>query len=199
LKTGGFSRPYKGLSICGDSFVIEQRGGGVLAAVVDGLGHGYESSVAAGRAAEVIRECADLRVEAILRRCHQELRVTRGAAVGILKVEEGGEGEFCGIGNIEVQALNGHSPSVFCLAGIVGHNVRVSKVMSVAMRPGDIYCLTSDGVSSRGNLKSCLPGLPEVVARRIVEHWGKDHDDATAVVLGFGEAALLAEAASANR
>ena len=27
LKTGGFSRPYKGLSICGDSFVIEQSDG----------------------------------------------------------------------------------------------------------------------------------------------------------------------------
>jgi hypothetical protein len=113
----------------------------------------------------------------------------------VLKVEEGGGGEFCGIGNIEVQALHGRSPSVFCLAGIVGHNVRVSKVMAVAMQPGDIYCLTSDGVSSRGNLKSCLPGLPETVARRIVESWGKDHDDATAVVLGFGNASLLADAA----
>jgi hypothetical protein len=193
LKTGGFSRPYKGLTICGDSFVIEHRDGTVLAAVVDGLGHGYESSVAAGRAAEVIREHADLSVEAILRRCHQELRVTRGAALGLLKVDEGGAGEFCGIGNIEVQALHGRSPSVFCLAGIVGHNVRVSKVMSVTMSPGDIYCLTSDGVSSRGNLKSCLPGPPETVARRIVENWGKDHDDATALVLGFGDAALLAD------
>ena len=199
MKTGGFSRPYKGLSICGDSFVVERRGGAVLAAVVDGLGHGYESSVAAGRAAEVIRECADLPVEAILRRCHKELRVTRGAAVGLLKVEEGGEGEFCGIGNIEVQALHGPPPSIFCLAGIVGHNVRVSKVMAVAMRPGDIYCLTSDGVSSRGNFKTCLPGPPEVVARRIVENWGKDHDDATALVLGFGEAILLAEGAAAGR
>jgi hypothetical protein len=65
--------------------------------------------------------------------------------------------------------------------------------MKVAMKPGDIYCLMSDGVSSRGNLKSCLPGAPEAVARRIVESWGKDHDDATAVVLGFGDAALLAE------
>lgn len=194
MKTGGFSRPYKGLSICGDSFVIERRAGTVLAAVVDGLGHGYESSVAAVRAVEVIRGHADLSVEAILRRCHQELRVTRGAAVGLLKIEDGGEGEFCGIGNIEVQALHGQSPSVFCLAGIVGHNVRTSKVMRVAMQPGDIYCLTSDGVSSRGNFKTCLPGLPETVARRIVEHWGKDHDDATAVVVGFGDALLLAEA-----
>src|SRR4030095_8624407 len=121
------------------------------------------------------------------------------AALGLLKVEDGGEGEFCGIGNIEVAALHGQSPSVFCLAGIVGPKVRVSKVMSVAMQPGDIYCLTSDGVSSRGNFKSCFPGPPEVVARRIVENWGKDHDDATALVLGFGEAALLAEAAAAGR
>jgi hypothetical protein len=199
LKAGGFSRPYKGLSICGDSFVIERRNGHFLAAVIDGLGHGYESSVAAGRAVEVIHEFADLSVEAILLRCHRELRVTRGAAVGLLKVREGGEGEFCGIGNIEVQALNGKAPSLFCLAGIVGHNLRASKVMSVAMQPGDIYCLTSDGVSSRGNFKSCLPGTAETVARRIVEHWGKDHDDATALVVGFGDGALLADGAPGGR
>jgi phosphoserine phosphatase RsbX len=196
LKTGGFSRPYKGLSICGDSFLIEHRNGAVLVGVVDGLGHGYESSVAAERASEVISEHAHLSVEAILRRCHQELRVTRGAAVGLLKVDESGAGEFCGIGNIEVRALHGRPPSVFCLAGIVGHNVRVSKVMTVAMSPGDIYCLTTDGVSNRGDLKSCLPGAPETVARRIVESWGRDHDDATAVVLGFGDTALLADAAA---
>lgn len=193
MKTGGFSRPYKGLSICGDSFVIEQHNGTVLAAVIDGLGHGYESSVAATRAVEVIRESADLSVGAILQRCHQELRVTRGAAVGILRIEEGGAGEFCGIGNIEVQAVTGQPPSVFCLAGIVGHNVRASKVMPFTMKPGDIYCVMSDGVSTRGNLKACLPGTPETVARRIVESWGKDHDDATAVILGFGDAEQLAD------
>ena len=193
MKTGGFSRPYKGLSICGDSFVIEEREGTVLVAVVDGLGHGYESSVAAERASEVIRDLADKSVEAILRRCHEELRITRGAAVGVLKVDAEGAGEFCGIGNIEVQSLNGQAPSIFCLAGIVGHNLRASKVMRVLMKPGDIYCLMSDGISTRGNLKSCLPGPPETVARRIVESWGKDHDDATALVVGFGEAALLAD------
>jgi hypothetical protein len=191
LRTGGFSRPYKGLSICGDSFLIEERGGTTLVAVVDGLGHGYESSVAAERAIEVIRELGDLSVGPLLLRVHQELRSTRGAALGLMKVDERGVGEFCGIGNIEVQALNGQPPSVFCLAGIIGHNMRTSKVMPVTMKNGDIYCLMSDGISTRGNLKGCLPGSPETVARRIVEHWGKDHDDATAVILGFGEVALL--------
>ena len=69
MKTGGFSRPYKGLSICGDSFVIEQSNGFVLAAVFEGLGHGYESSVAAELAVEVIRESVDQSVGAILQRC----------------------------------------------------------------------------------------------------------------------------------
>ncbi|HEX4962537.1 MAG TPA: hypothetical protein VF173_17005 [Thermoanaerobaculia bacterium] len=177
--------------------MIELREGSMLAAVVDGLGHGYESSVAAELASEVIRAHAELSVDAILRRCHEELRITRGAAVGVFKVDAEGAGEFCGIGNIEVQALNGAAPSVFCLAGIVGHNMRSSKVMRVSMKSGDVYCLMSDGVSTRGNLKSCLPGPPETVARRIVEHWGREHDDATALVLGFGEAELLAEQSAA--
>jgi len=193
LRTGAFSRPYKGLTICGDSFLIEHNPGETLVAVIDGLGYGYESSVAAELAREVIHRCADQPVGSILSRCHQELRVTRGAAVGVLKVAGDGSGEFCGIGNIEVQSLSGTPPSLFCLAGIVGHNMRSSKVMRVAMKPGDIYCLMSDGISSRGNLKSCLPGTAEAVARRIVEHWGKDHDDSTALILGFGDDASLAD------
>jgi hypothetical protein len=196
MKSGGFSRPFKGLSICGDSFVIERSNGTMLTAVIDGLGHGYDSWVAADRAAGVIRANVELSVEGILRKCHQELRATRGAAVGLLKVDESGAGEFVGVGNIEVQSLNGQAPSVFCVAGIVGHNFRTSKVMPIQMRAGDIYCLLSDGVSSRGNLKSCLPGDPESVARRIVEKWGRAHDDATALILGFGEVALLSETAS---
>lgn len=191
MKSAGFSRPFKGLSVCGDSFVIEERNGTFLAAVIDGLGHGFESWVAAEKAAEVIRANLDLSVEPILMRCHKELRATRGAAVGILKVEEDGAGQFCGVGNIEVQAMSGTAPSLFCLAGIVGHNLRTSKVMSFQMNPGDIYCLLSDGVSSRANLKSCLPGAPAEVAKRIVEQFGKDHDDATALVMGYQTDALL--------
>jgi len=198
MRTGGYSRPFKGLSICGDSFVIEEVTGAVVAAVIDGLGHGYESWVAAQKAEEVIHAHADQPVDEIVMRCHQELRTTRGAAVGVLRIEENGTGVFCGVGNIEVQALNGQAPSVFCLAGIVGHNLRTSKVMPVQMKAGDIYCLTSDGVSTRGNLRACLPGAPGSVARRIVEQWGRAHDDATAVVVGFGETQLLTDGGEAR-
>lgn len=192
MKSGGFSRPFKGLTVCGDSFLLEERDGTFVAAVIDGLGHGFESWVAAEKAAEVIRGNLDLAVEPMMLRCHKELRATRGAAVGILKVEADGYGQFCGVGNIDVQALSGSAPSVFCVAGIVGHNLRTSKVMSFQMKPGDIYCILTDGVSSRGNFKSCLPGAPAEVAQRIVEQFGRDHDDATAVIMGYEADSVLA-------
>jgi hypothetical protein len=193
MRSGAFSRPFKGLTVCGDSFVIVENNGTFLAAVIDGLGHGFESWVAAEKAAEVIREFAHLSVEPILMRCHKELRATRGAAVGILRVEASGEGQFCGVGNIEVLALAGGAPSVFCLAGIVGHNLRTSRVMPFRMQPGDVYCVMSDGVSARGNHKACLPGAPVDVAQRIVEQFGRAHDDATALVMGFEADSLLGE------
>jgi phosphoserine phosphatase RsbX len=195
MRSGGFSRPFQGLTVCGDSFVVIENNGTFLAAVIDGLGHGFESWVAAVRAAEVIHEHADLSVEPILMRCHKELRATRGAAVGILRIESSGKGEFCGVGNIEVQALSGRAPGVFCVAGIVGHNLRTSKVMPFRMKPGDVYCVLSDGVSTRGNLSACLPGAPVEVAQRIVERFGRAHDDATALVLGFEADSLLGEGA----
>ena len=193
MRFGGYSRPFVGLSVCGDSFVLTPTGGGLLAGVIDGLGHGHESAIAAQRASEVIHEHAGEAVKTIVLRCHEELKPTRGAAIGLARIEADGSGEFCGIGNVEVQALIGKPPSVFCLAGIVGHNLRVAKAMPFRMAPGDVYCLLSDGVSTRGDFKSCLPGVPAVVARQIVEQWGRTHDDATAVVLGYGAEAWLHE------
>ena len=194
MRFGGYSRPFVGLTVCGDSYIAEENDSSFVCAVIDGLGHGHESAVAAQRAVEVIRESTTLSASAIVLRCHQELKSTRGAAIGLLKVDSSGQGEFCGIGNVEVQSLAGKPPSVFCLAGIVGHNLRVARPMPVRMESGDIYCLMSDGISTRANLKSCLPGSPEQVARCIVDKWGRAHDDATALIVGFGPSPLLEEA-----
>jgi hypothetical protein len=200
MRYGGFSRPFRGLTVCGDRFFAVETEGAVVAAVIDGLGHGYESSEAAERAVEVIRDHLHLSPEAMVLRCHEALRATRGAAVGVLKIEPSGSGIFCGVGNIEVQSLVGRAPSVFCLAGIVGHNLRQARSMPFQMDAGDVYCVLSDGVSARGDgKKGCLPGPPDEVARKIVETWGRAHDDATALVLGYRADALLAGAAGTPR
>ncbi|HLX06277.1 MAG TPA: SpoIIE family protein phosphatase [Thermoanaerobaculia bacterium] len=201
IVAGGYSRPLPGFVECGDAFVIRReepaepaegaqprqtpQGTALLVAVIDGLGHGKEASEAAQAAARTVLDRRQLPLDEILRHCDRDLHSTRGAAMGVLRLAADGRGEFCGIGNIEVLSLAGQPPGLFCLAGIVGHNLRTVRTMPFVMRNGDIYCLHTDGVSSRGNLRACLPGPPEAVARRIVDDWGRQHDDATAVVLGL--------------
>ncbi len=196
IAAGGYSRPLPGFVECGDTFVIElvveqEPGGALLVAVIDGLGHGSEAGIAAHTAARTVLGHRELPLDQILRHCDQQLQPTRGAAMAVLRLEADGRGEFCGVGNIEVQSLAGQAAGVFCLPGIVGHNVRALRIMPFTMQSGDIYCLHTDGVSSRGDLRGCLPGAPQAVARRIVDAWGRPHDDATAVVLGFGAGAKL--------
>ena len=113
------------------------------------------------------------------------------STVAVLRLEADGRGEFCGIGNVEVQSLAGRPAGLFCLPGIVGHSVRTLRTMPFTMQSGDIYCLHTDGVSGRGNLRAFLPGAPRTVARSIVDACGRAHDDATAVVLGYGAGAKL--------
>jgi len=213
IAAGGYSRPLPGFVECGDAFVIERAdrgepkernewvqagadgdlgpGGTLLVAVVDGLGHGSEASIAAQAATRTVLGHRELPLDQILRHCDQQLHPTRGAAMAVLRLEADGRGEFCGIGNIDVQSLAGQPPGLFCLPGIVGHSVRVLRTMPFTMQSGDIYCLHTDGVSSRANLRGCLPGAPRTVARCIVDTWGRPHDDATAVVLGYGAGAKL--------
>jgi len=195
IAAGGYSRPLPGFVECGDTFVIEllerEPAGGLLVALVDGLGHGNEAGVAAQAAARTVLGHRELPPDQILRHCDQQLHPTRGAAMAVLRLEADGRGEFCGIGNIDVQSLAGQPPGLFCLPGIVGHSVRVLRTMPFTMQSGDIYCLHTDGVSSRANLRGCLPGAPRTVARCIVDTWGRPHDDATALVLGYGAGTKL--------
>jgi hypothetical protein len=203
IAAGGYSRPLPGFVECGDTFLIEllerEPAGALLVAVVDGLGHGNEAGVAAHAAARTVLGHRELPLDDILRHCDQQLHPTRGAAMALLRLEADGRGEFCGIGNIDVQSLAGKPAGLFCLPGIVGHSLRVVRTMPFTMQSGDIYCLHTDGVSGRGNMRTCLPGAPRTVARCIVDSWGRPHDDATAVVLGYGAGAKLpAEAAGSG-
>jgi len=195
IAAGGYSRPLPGFVECGDTFVIEllpgEPAGALLVALVDGLGHGSEAAIAAQAAARTILGHRELPPDQILRHCDHQLRPTRGAAMAVLRLEADGRGEFCGIGNVEVQSLAGRPAGLFCLPGIVGHSVRTLRTMPFTMQSGDIYCLHTDGVSGRGNLRAFLPGAPRTVARSIVDACGRAHDDATAVVLGYGAGAKL--------
>lgn len=65
----------------GDRHLVQPHPGGVLVAVVDGLGHGEEAAFAAERAAAVLKEYAHEPILSLLKRCHTALLETRGVVM----------------------------------------------------------------------------------------------------------------------
>jgi len=71
-------------------------------------------------------------------------------------------------------------------AGMLGHAIRTPDVRSEMLSAGDTMVLCSDGISERYDLSE-IQGYrtmaAEALAQRIVEQFGKDHDDATCLVV----------------
>ena len=97
-----------------------------IAAVIDGLGHGIEANFASERAKEQIILKSDLPLDGLMKHVHTSLRGTRGAVIGIAKINtEINKLYFSGIGNIEcfiITAEGKKTPLSF--GGIMGHNMR---------------------------------------------------------------------------
>src|SRR5207245_2030712 len=67
----------------GDLHLVREVGGGVLVAVVDGLGHGEEAAAAARLAVTTLDQFAPEPIASLVQRCHEALRGTRGAVMSV--------------------------------------------------------------------------------------------------------------------
>ena len=72
---------------------------------------------------------------------------------------------------------------------MIGHAIRSPRVRTETLSADDTLVLCTDGVSERYDLNE-IQGYQtlstEALARRIVEQFGKDHDDATCLVVRCG-------------
>ena len=91
-----------GQSVLGDRHVIQSFEGGMLVAVIDGLGHGEEAALAATEAARTIEALARESVIKILRACHEALRHTRGVVMSVASFNVADQTMvWMGVGNVE--------------------------------------------------------------------------------------------------
>jgi negative regulator of sigma-B (phosphoserine phosphatase) len=184
----GFSRPMPGETDCGDALVVYPDGGRVTVLVVDGLGHGTKaheaSSAAVAYVTERLAEEPRTGLEELLRGCHKAIAGTRGAAVGICRLDpEDKRLSFCGVGNISLVSLPTRRGLGVSLAGVVGYRMRRIKEFVSPLSPGDMIALFSDGISTRFSLKTFRgkPLDPEVEAAGAL--LAQKSDDATLVVV----------------
>jgi hypothetical protein len=180
-----------GEEVSGDHWVaVEGRGGSVVFAVIDGLGHGPPAAQAASLAAEVLRDNASEPLDAMLLLCHQALVATRGAAVTVATIETRGEAlRWLGVGNVAGtlirptvgRAIVAGSPLL--RGGIVGYQLPTLVVPEViATQLGDLLIMATDGVSGDVADEVHLGHRAEQLAIDLLRRWATEADDATILV-----------------
>ena len=192
IECGIATRCRLGEEMSGDLAVVRLVPGGALVAGIDGLGHGSEAARAARKAGAVMRERPSRDLVWLVQRCHSALRGTRGAAISLAFVSAFDSNmTWVGVGNVEGRVLSGDPASarpkgsLVLGRGVPGHELPAVRAATIAMQPGDVLLLATDGVDPGFADSLELSGSSQTISERILaDHW-KTSDDALVIVVRY--------------
>jgi phosphoserine phosphatase RsbX len=185
-------RPMPGETECGDGYLVREHSGGILLAVVDGLGHGPEAAVAARAATDILDAHSAEDIGPLVRRCHQGLRDLRGVVLGIAYIDTSRDAlTWLSIGNI--LGLLVHTGSgrkrektfMVSHSGLVGQRLPPVKAETRPIAPGDLLVFATDGI--RPEFPEALGRTvgPQELAERLLRDYAVDTDDALVLVVCY--------------
>ena len=176
----------------GDLHLVKPVGGGVLVAVVDGLGHGAAAAAAARAAVATLNRHAQESVLPLLQRCHQALAGTRGAVVSVALFDRAdGSMTWLGVGNVEGVLLYADAGErrgrerLVTRGGIVGSELPPLRAEVLDVAPGDTLVLATDGIQSGFADDLAVDAAPQQLADQILARSGKRTDDALVLVARY--------------
>jgi negative regulator of sigma-B (phosphoserine phosphatase) len=183
-------RPLPGEPVSGDCALVTVNGRAAVALVVDGVGHGPHAALAAQRALAAAGPEPSTDVAALAERCHDALRRTRGAAVGIAAIDAGPNSlTWLGIGNVEgriVRAGRGRGVESLLLSpGVVGQRLPALRATTVKLGRGDLLLMATDGVGPDFAEALSAHGACDEIAGRVLAAHARAHDDALVLVLRY--------------
>ena len=172
MEIGSVSRPLPGEAACGDQHVVCATGSATLIAVADGLGHGPPAAQAASVACRVVEANRGEELPALLRRCHQALRATRGAALTRVRIDQARARLWhVGVGNVEVNSASRERIRPIALPGVVGERVRKILQTDYELHPGDRLVIHSEAPlhSMAGHHKIAVAGNDDITVINMAE------------------------------
>jgi anti-sigma regulatory factor (Ser/Thr protein kinase) len=187
-RAGGLTVPARGEVVSGDAWTCVSTGDSATIMVADGLGHGPAAAEASRAAVKLLREQPHTQPGEFLRRVHQGLRSTRGAAVAIARLERAARVvRFAGLGNV-TGAIHwrGHRTTLLSRNGTAGHEANGIREIPYPWTPGAAIVLHSDGVAGRWAAKDAIGAEslhPTVLAATLIRAQRQQVDDATVAVL----------------
>ena len=173
----------------GDSHVVRQLPEGVLAAVIDGVGHGGEAADAARIAGDTLVSSPHEDAVSLVWRCHEALKETRGVVMTLLFFSPSGAMTWVAVGNIEGVIFRCESSGrvranhVVLRGGVIGHRLPPLRAESVTMLPHDTVVLATDGIRPEFSDELVPNEEPQAIADGIMARYRKGTDDALVLVV----------------
>ncbi len=178
----------------GDAHVVKAWGKKLLAAVIDGLGHGGQAAVAALVAAETLGSYASdgADVVSLVRRCHESLARTRGVVLSLALFDAANDAMiWLGVGNVEGLLLRADpqaSPvheSLLLRGGVVGYQLPSLRPSPTHVGRGDILIFSTDGIRSGFESEVNRQESPQQIADKIIMNHNRKTDDALVLVARY--------------
>lgn len=176
----------------GDLHVVVPFPGGVLVALLDGLGHGPEAAAAATAAIPILKSHASDPPLRLLQRCHEGLRKTRGVAMSLASFDSHiSSMTWTGVGNVEGILLRGNgrpgpsSDAIVLRGGVVGYRLPSLHANTLQVSSGDTLIMATDGIQSGFTAGFSIEHGPQEVAESILARFAKGSDDAHVVVVRY--------------
>lgn len=192
LSIGAASRPLTPGEANGDTFIISRWDDSALVGVIDGLGHGPAAHEAAMAAKQYVESHFDNDLTSIFAGAERACVGTRGVVMTLARFDwSAGTVTVGAVGNIKAKVTGDGGPSIVQRRGVIGANGPSPQVSTTDWDPTNIFVLFSDGVESHwqwSDFTGSLDASATVIARDLLSQYGKDHDDATVMVVTEREA-----------
>ena len=172
---------------CGDRHVIAPFDGGVLLAVIDGVGQGIEAAEVAKTAENVLKNHPEEALEPLIKRCHEELRGTRRVVMSLASFNRAEKTmTWAGTGNIQgyLLPMNMLSPprSLLLCTGTLGQKLGLVYPTVIPTTPGDTLIFATDGLREDFYQDVNLKQSPQQLADEIMARSARRTDDALVLV-----------------
>lgn len=191
LEIGWAGAALAGEAESGDAHVVAPFEGGALVAVLDGLGHGPEAAEASLEAVRVLSAHAGEPLVALVGRCHEALRRTRGAVLAAASFLTAGSMEWVGVGNVEGLLLRrAGAPrrareALASRGGVVGYQLPPLRTATLPVAAGDTLVFATDGLRS-AFVEALTPAAsPRELADALLARYARGTDDALVLVARY--------------
>jgi hypothetical protein len=194
---GAASRPLDAERGMGDGGLVLNLPQGTLLAVVDGVGHGAAAAFAAQSAISRLESAAGPDLRATVSACHDGLKPTRGAAMGLAWLDRSastltwlGVGSIAGVLHRRLCARTAAAPLMPQGGGVVGRRLPTLRPVAMTVQAGDTIVLGTDGLDP-GFIRDLPTDLwsEQRVAEQLIRTHATGQDDAFVLVARCAERA----------